>query len=45
MMCLTTRHDFIFNREAPSVAAVKAKFRHDFALLMHRAKQRYFQFI
>lgn len=38
----TTRNDWIFENEDPTVAKCKGKFVHEFSLLLHRAKSSYF---
>lgn len=38
----TTRNDWIFNQQDPSVDRCKAKFIHEFSMFLHRAKAKYF---
>ena len=41
----TVRNGFIFNQDQPQLSAVKAIFKHEFALVIHRAKSNYFPLI
>lgn len=38
----TTRNNFIFNRVQPTIQSTKQTFIHEFAMVLHRAKKKYF---